>query len=151
MRADSCGPPVLTVSRFQQPETMKIVAPSRKRNHTRVNHSVISVTPRVAQLVFGIRQCARAGRILTPPISPNRCVARNEVVDELAGIVLEAGAADLADRLDRALTDEVKLLALTIDERAIMLNALEDPPEELAELRVVLLADHQWRRGEGLD
>ena len=43
------------------------------------------------------------------------------------------------------------LLALTINERAIMLSALEDPPEELAELRAVLLADYQWRRSEGLD
>jgi hypothetical protein len=32
-----------------------------------------------------------------------------------------------------------------------MLSALEDPPQGLAELRAVLLADHQWRRGEGLD
>ena len=32
-----------------------------------------------------------------------------------------------------------------------MLAALEDPPEELAELGAVLLADHQWRRTEGLD
>lgn len=29
--------------------------------------------------------------------------------------------------------------------------ALEDPPGEFAELRAVLLADHQWRRGAGLD
>jgi hypothetical protein len=28
--------------------------------------------------------------------------------------------------------------------------SLEDPPQELAELRAVLLADQQWRRGEGL-
>jgi hypothetical protein len=32
-----------------------------------------------------------------------------------------------------------------------MLSALEDPPQELGELRAVLLADHQWRRSEGLD
>jgi hypothetical protein len=32
-----------------------------------------------------------------------------------------------------------------------MLAALEDPRPELAELRAVLLADHQWRRTEGLD
>ena len=50
-----------------------------------------------------------------------------------------------------ALADEVKLLALTLDERALMLNALEDPLDELAELRAVLLADHQWRRSEGID
>ena len=45
----------------------------------------------------------------------------------------------------------MKLLALTREERTIMLNALQDPPQELAELRAVLLADHQWRRAEGLD
>ena len=45
----------------------------------------------------------------------------------------------------------MKLLALSLDKRALMLSALEDPPQELAELRAVLLADHQWRRGEGLD
>jgi hypothetical protein len=44
----------------------------------------------------------------------------------------------------------VKLLALSLDERALMLSAL-DPPQELAEPRAVLLADHQWRRSEGLD
>jgi hypothetical protein len=74
-----------------------------------------------------------------------------EAVAELADTVRTTGADDLADRLERALADEVKLLALTIDERAVMLAALEDPPPELAELRAVLLADHQWRRGEGLD
>jgi hypothetical protein len=73
----------------------------------------------------------------------------NDAVAELATIVRGAGADELADRLERALTDEVKLLALTLDERALMLNALDEPPQELAELRAVLLADHQWRRGEG--
>ena len=61
------------------------------------------------------------------------------------------GADELADRLERAVTDQVKLLALTLDERAVLLAALEDPPHELAELRAVLLNDHQWRRGEGID
>jgi hypothetical protein len=42
-----------------------------------------------------------------------------EAVDELAGLVREAGADDLADRLERALETEVKLLALTLDERAL--------------------------------
>jgi hypothetical protein len=45
----------------------------------------------------------------------------------------------------------VKLIALTLDERALLLAALEDPPPELAELRAVLLADHQWRRREGIE
>ena len=75
----------------------------------------------------------------------------NDAVRELAGIVWDFGAIELADRLERAVETEVKLLALTIDERALLLSALEDPPEELAELRAVLLADHQWRDAEGLD
>ena len=70
---------------------------------------------------------------------------------DLASIVRSAGAGELADRLERALADEVKLLALTIDERALILAALEDPPDGLAELRGVLLNEHQWRQGEGLD
>jgi hypothetical protein len=32
----------------------------------------------------------------------------------------------------------VKLLALTLDERAIMLSSLEDPPKQLAELRALI-------------
>ena len=74
----------------------------------------------------------------------------DHAVADLAELVRGAGAEDLADRLDRALSDDVKLLALTIDERAIILAALEDPPQELAELRAVLLNDHQGR-SEGLD
>jgi len=46
---------------------------------------------------------------------------------------------------DATALDEVKLLALSLDERALLLSALEDPPQELAELRAVLVADHQWR------
>ena len=57
----------------------------------------------------------------------------------------------LADRLERALADEVKPLALTMDERAMIRAALEDPPDGLAELRGVLMNEHQWRRREGLD
>jgi hypothetical protein len=69
---------------------------------------------------------------------------------ELAAIVRSAGADELAERLERALDDEVKLFALTIDERAIILASLEEPSDGLAELRAVLLNEHQWRRREGL-
>lgn len=68
-----------------------------------------------------------------------------------APLVRAVGAGDLADRLDRALTDDVKLLALTIDERAIILDWLDDPPDGLAELRAVFLNEHEWRTREGLD
>ena len=58
-----------------------------------------------------------------------------DAVAELADTVRATGADELADRLERALDDDVKLLALTIDERAVILAQLEDPPDGLAELR----------------
>jgi hypothetical protein len=45
----------------------------------------------------------------------------------------------------------VKLLAPSIDERMIILSQLEDPSEGLAELRAVLLNEHEWRLREGLE
>ena len=57
-----------------------------------------------------------------------------DAVAELADSVRATGADALADRLEVALDDGVALLALTIDERAIILAALEDPPNGLAEL-----------------
>jgi len=74
-----------------------------------------------------------------------------DAVEELAALVRDLGGDEMADRLERALGDQVKLLALTIDERAIILAQLEDPPEGLAELRGVLMNEHQWRKREGLD
>jgi hypothetical protein len=72
-------------------------------------------------------------------------------VTELARIVRATGGRKLADRLERALRDEVKLLGLEIDERAIILAALDDPPDGLSELRGVLMNEHQWRQREGLN
>ena len=74
----------------------------------------------------------------------------SKAVAELAGTLRATGADELAARLERALDDDVKLLALTIDERAIILASLEDPPEGLAELRAVLLNEHEWRQRERL-
>lgn len=70
---------------------------------------------------------------------------------DLAEIVRAVDAAALADRLEQALAGDVKLLALTIDERAVILDALDDPPDGLAELRGVLMNEHEWRKREGLD
>jgi hypothetical protein len=41
---------------------------------------------------------------------------------KLANIVRAAGADELADQLEQALADGVSLIALTIDERAIILG-----------------------------
>ena len=73
-----------------------------------------------------------------------------DAVAELADTVRTIGADELADRLEVALDDDVKLLALTIAKRAIILASLEDPPDGLAELRAVLLSEHEWRQREGL-
>ena len=67
----------------------------------------------------GLRACSALAGLPVPA----------EAVAELASMVRAEGADDLADRLDRALADGVSLLALTIDVRAIMLSALEDPAE----------------------
>ena len=56
----------------------------------------------------------------------------NDRVAELAELARAGGAHDLADRLEGALDDGVALLALTIDERAIVLDQLEDPPDPTA-------------------
>jgi hypothetical protein len=66
-----------------------------------------------------------------------------DVVAELATTVRTIGVDDLADRLAGALNDGVALLALTIDERTIILSTLEDPPDGLAELRGVPVNEHQ--------
>jgi hypothetical protein len=70
---------------------------------------------------------------------------------QLADLVRAVGADDLANRLEDSLDDNAKLLALTVDERAIILGTLDDPPADLAELRGVLLNEHEWRQREGLD
>ena len=72
-------------------------------------------------------------------------------VEDLAELVRAAGADDLAGRLERAAADGVQLLALTIDERAIILAALDDPPDGLAARRGVLMSEHEWRQCTGLD
>ena len=46
----------------------------------------------------------------------------DHAVEDLAELVRAAGADNLADRLERALDDDIKLLALRIDERAIILG-----------------------------
>ena len=55
----------------------------------------------------------------------------------------------VAERLE-AYDAEIKVLALAVPEREAILRALEDPPAGLAELRGVLLHEHEWRVREGL-
>ena len=70
-------------------------------------------------------------------------------VAELASIVRATGGGKLADRLERALTDNVKLLALSIDAGAIILDALEAPPGGLDALRGSALRGDVPAKGDG--
>jgi len=69
-----------------------------------------------------------------------------ELISELAQIVDEPTAS----MLERGLEVGTKVLALTIDDRERLLRALDDPPAGFAELRGVLLREHEWRKREGL-
>ncbi len=71
---------------------------------------------------------------------------RPELVRELTEIVDEPTATMLEQALERKVT----VLALSIGERERIFRALDDPPAGLAELRGVLLREHEWRVREGL-
>ena len=71
--------------------------------------------------------------------------------EELADIVRAVGADELADRLDRALADDTKILALTIDERGRDPRPARRPARRLRKLRAVLLNEHQWRHWQHRD
>ena len=76
---------------------------------------------------------------------------RDEDVRELVRLLRDQGMEDVAHKLDHALLMETMVLALTVVDRESILRALDDPPSDsLAELRGVLLAEHEWRVREGL-
>ena len=64
----------------------------------------------------------------------------------LAGLVDEPTATALRNALDR----ETVIVALSIDDPERILRVLDDPPYGLAELRGVLLQEHEWRVRERL-
>ena len=64
-----------------------------------------------------------------------------------------AGLVDEPTRgiLEKALELGTLILALSIDDRERILRALDDPSTDaLAELRGVLLREHEWRVRDGL-
>jgi hypothetical protein len=76
---------------------------------------------------------------------------RDEDVFKLAGLLRTGGFEDVANKLTHALLIETKVLALSDADRESMLWALDEPPTDgLAELRGVLLGEHDWRVREGL-
>lgn len=76
---------------------------------------------------------------------------RDEDVFKLAGLLRTGGFEEVSDKLTRALLVETKVLALTVVDRESILRALDETPTDgLAELRGVLLQEHEWRVREGL-
>ena len=76
---------------------------------------------------------------------------RDQEVLELARRVREGGFVDVAEKLQNAHGAETTVLALSIVDRESILRTLDDPPSDgLAELRAVLLVEHEWRVHEGL-
>jgi hypothetical protein len=69
---------------------------------------------------------------------------------ELTRRLRDAGLDGAAETLETAYDAERRVAALTIDDRECILRVLDDPPEGLAELRGVLLREHEWRVREGL-
>lgn len=74
----------------------------------------------------------------------------DEDVLDLARLLHDAGFDDTAEVLVVALEAEQAVVALSIADREAIFRALDDPPDRLAELRGVLLQEHEWRRREGL-
>jgi hypothetical protein len=70
----------------------------------------------------------------------------NEDVRELASLVDEPTATVLR----KALEQETAVVALSIEDRERIPQALVDPPDGLADLRGVLPQEQAWRMREGL-
>jgi hypothetical protein len=69
-----------------------------------------------------------------------------ELVRERAERLVEPAASTLRDGLERGRAT----FALTIEEPEQILRGLDDCPDGLAELRGVLVREHEWRVREGL-
>ena len=70
---------------------------------------------------------------------------------QLAGLLHDAGFDDTAEALVVALEAEQTLVTLSILDREQILRVLDDPrTDALAQLRGVLLREHEWRFRMGL-
>ena len=74
----------------------------------------------------------------------------DRLVLELARRSRDAELIDTAETLEDAYYAERRVVALTVPDREAIVRVLHDPPDELAELRGVLLREHEWRLREGL-
>jgi hypothetical protein len=68
----------------------------------------------------------------------------------LIDLLLRVGRAvdhTAAAAIDRGISVQAKIIALSPSERDAILSVLDDPPEGLVELRGVLASDHRRRSG----
>jgi hypothetical protein len=66
------------------------------------------------------------------------------------GLAVIVDDKELQTKLTDALAHDVDVLGLDIHEREMLLDALDDPPEGVEDLRDVLLNELAWLRGEGI-
>jgi hypothetical protein len=74
----------------------------------------------------------------------------DRLVLDLARCLRLQGLNDTAETLEDAHDDGREMVALTIADREAILHALADCPYGLADLRGVLLLEHEWRVTAGL-
>ena len=74
---------------------------------------------------------------------------RDGIVLELARRLRDGQFVDTADKLEHAWSQEAEQVALETDDRQALLSVLADGPEELADLRSVLLQEHERNLGGG--
>ena len=74
---------------------------------------------------------------------------RDGIVLDLARRLRDAQFLDTADKLERAWSQEDAQVALEADDRRALLSVLADGPEELADLRSVLIQEHERNLGGG--
>ena len=109
----------------------KLLPPDPYRLARRVSPYVSRGTPDAMRVVAGVS-------------------VRDEDVLDLFQRLLEAGFEDTADALAIALDAGQRLVALTVQDREAILRVLDEPPIGLAELRGVLLREHEGRVRDGL-
>jgi hypothetical protein len=74
----------------------------------------------------------------------------DEHVLELAGLLVDAGYDETAERLSYALKWGDDVVGLRIADRLAIIDVLDDAPEGLAGLRDVLVTEHRWRVRHGM-
>ena len=74
----------------------------------------------------------------------------DDLLLDLAEQLRRRGFADPANKIEDAWVADESDVNLTIPDRVAILAVLDDPSMDLAQLRGVLIREHEWHRREGL-